>query len=130
MNRVWIVVVVLLVASCDPLVHDTFRVSPRAGRADAPTAARPLDVLGGVDAVARRFGLQPTQAQSDGGTRNWSGPVEANAHTRLSVRAVRAADGRVTVTVGEMFTNRWSPRGDSLRRAVADTLRVLGADTP
>ena len=123
MHRSLTVVALLFVAACDPNVHDTFRVSPAAVRTDQAPTLQPQDALERVAIVASRFGLELQPAQSDSSVRNWRSSVETHRPTPLSVRTVRAADGGVTVTVREMFTNRWSPRGDSLRRAIADTLR-------
>ena len=123
MHRALTVLAVAFLAACDPLVHETLRVSP--GREPAIAAAA-------IGPVALRFGLQPYAGRSETapGTRAWQGPIEANGHSQLYIRAVSASDGGLTVTVGEMFTNRWSPRGDSLRRAIADTLRQLEPRAP
>ena len=125
-----IVGAVLLLVACDPGVYAKVRLTPSAGPTDASPTARAGEPVAAMGQVALRFGLILDSLQSDSVTRNWDGPVEANGHSRLYVRATRTAGGQVTVLVGEMYTDVWSPRGDSLRRAVADTLRYFGALTP
>ena len=119
---------VLLVAACDPLVHETFRLTPEASPTRVTVAAP--DALTGIGVVAGRFGLALEQANVDSNTRNWRGAIEADGHSQLYVRATRTTGGQATVIVGQMYTNAWSARGDSLRRAIADTLRYFGAVTP
>ena len=131
MHRVMIVLLGVSLAACDPVVHDTLRVTPVNQASGASASAGPADVLSAVEHVALRFGLKPDQSGTDSVTRTWRGPAyEKGRPQQLYVYANRAADGMVTVTVGEIITRTWSPRGDSLRRAITDTLQRFGSVTP
>ena len=129
----WVVrflIIALTGLACDPAIGTTLRLTPSPPPADTSMSpARP-----GADAafeavgrVARAFGLAPAP-DSDRTTscvQQWLRPGNRR-QTAISICARRRQDGVAEVVIGEAVTTRWSPLGDSLRRAVADTLARYG----
>jgi hypothetical protein len=88
------------------------------------------EALTAVQRLALRFGLRPDS------TKAWS-PAQAwvirtyfrpgGGALRLRLEATPCPDGGLDVHLSEFITKQWTPKGDSLRRALADTLAQFGA---
>jgi hypothetical protein len=124
--------------ACSP-VAATLRLtaSPAAPR-NIPWVERETPqsaALGAVDRVALRFGLAQEAPWPGECARVW----RLAGYTRPTADGARKALGELfvcvvppfgdtlEVNVAETHTTQWSPKGDSLRRALADTLAQYGA---
>ena len=128
---------VLLVA-CDPVQSTTLRLTPSpvvrnvpsdSGRVEADSLR--ASAIAAVTRIALRFGLTtatPRQCQ-----RYWVlwGPDrtdEGRRHGSVHICVDTLTDGTLQVSLGEGPPNTaWSPRADSLRRALVDTLGRFGS---
>jgi hypothetical protein len=119
----------LLLLGCDPAVGMTLRLTPSpvlpsvaVSQAQHPDEA----ALEALDRVAQVFGLDKLP-EGGGNTCDAQWLLSGSRRqTGLAICATRSDDGNLEVSVGEFFASHWSPRGDSLRRAVADTLARYG----
>ncbi len=131
--RVGIALVAVAVVGCDPVVHASLRVTPPVGSTVDSTTRdkRSLDAIGAVERVALQFGLTPGESRSPLGPKAWRGKTYSGNHPeQLGVYAHVDATGILHISVSEILASRWSPRGDSLRKALAHTLTSFGAVTP
>ena len=126
--------VALGLAGCDPLVRATLDVVPPrpAGPGSPSTAAPDSTAASGLAALARvaqGFALQSTTPAGADCPRRWQGRVSTAGAQFFVMCARPLPSGGLRVVVSEVLTKHWSPRGDSLRRAAADTLARLGPVT-
>jgi hypothetical protein len=127
----------LVVISCDPVVTTTFRLTPSpavreevsdSGRAESDSL-RP-NAIAAVTRIALRFGL--TTATPGRCQRSWvlwapDRTDEGRRHGSVYICVGTLADGTLQVMLTEGPPNtEWSPKADSLRRALADTLGRFG----
>jgi hypothetical protein len=114
-----------LLTACDSVVSTRLRLSPAPPPLAAPRAADSMapsaHAVDAVKAIALRFGLEPLAEGHDHCVGAWAQPENS---LYICVRRP-VARGDVEVYVSEVG-NRWSARGDSLHRALADTLATLG----
>lgn len=130
-----IVVVALLMIACDRAMRTTFSLTPaRANIADTiEVRSRPLsaEAVAAVERVALQFGLTSVPGGiGPGCKRAW----RLSDHLRTDkprgggadfvICALPLSDGRLEVQVSEI--RGWSPRGEMLRKAMADTLARFG----
>ena len=126
-------IAVVLVTGCDFIVRTSLRVvPPPPATVDTTVHGRsPVDAMAAVERLALRFGLTPEENKSATGPKSWRGPAYKGSGARkLYVYASVGGDGVLSVDVSEILTTHWSPRGDSLRKALADTLRDFGSLAP
>lgn len=127
-----------IMVACDPVMISRLRLMPTVARTDSArsdTASQSTITLRGeaiaaVERLARRFGLESTKPK--GCDRNWQMGVRARTdserpHGTLTICAELPLDGSVEIRLIEGPTTAWSPKADSLRRALADTLKQFGA---
>lgn len=122
-----------LVAACDPIVRATLLLAPAPARQrdlvrtpsdSAPAIPAPV-VLEAVERVAGRFGLK---ALPPGRCPHaWEGPGLSGRTQFLNICAAVLPSGDVQLWITEGLTTRWTVHGDSLRRALADTLAQFGS---
>ena len=117
--------------ACDPVVGTTLRLTP------SPVAAESITMRGdgmreaaleAVSRVAQDFGLEAVSKRETSCYRQWVFRG-SRSQTGLHICATLRGDHEVELLVGEFFGSRWSPRGDSLRRTVRDTLARYGTVT-
>jgi len=130
MHRFWFALcLVLLLVGCDPAVASSFRLTP------APTVlalSEPVraNALAAVARLALRYGLAPYEGGDKECERVWFAYNYPRAPRQvrggLSVCALLPADGSLEIRIAEGITKRWSPKADSLRHALADTLARFG----
>ena len=120
----------LVVTGCDPAISSSLRVTP-VSSPSADGGALRSNALTAVERLALQFGLAPAEGRSEGCERVWvaynypRGPRQVRGG--LSVCVLRSTDERLEVRIGEGITTCWSPKADSLRRALADTLASFGS---
>ena len=121
-------VAVLFALACDPAVGTTVRLTP------SPSPAASIAMRGGamreaaleaVGRVARDFGLDAVSEAETSCDREWLFRG-SRTQTGLAICATLRGPDEVELSIGEFITRRWSPRGDSLRRTVGDTLARYG----
>jgi hypothetical protein len=121
----------LLLLGCDPVVSNTLRLTPSpVAVADSVTVqagATRADALAAVERLALTYGLQPQSEFPKRCTREWRSGPTGQYRLRLYMCAVVPPGGGLDVQLSEYITDRWSPKGDSLRRALADTLARFGS---
>jgi hypothetical protein len=128
------VVLILVLFACDPGKSITFRVVPSPSvQANSALAARDSIQAAGaaVGRLALHFGLPPYPEKPVECEQAWliSGYPRGNSQRALGnlfLCTVTPADGTLEVRLSETLTTRWSPKGDSVRRALADTLTRFG----
>ena len=133
MHRLLVLIGVAVVAGCDPIVRTSMRVMllPTATVDTTVRSGSPVKAMAAVERLALRFGLKPEENKSATGPKSWRGPAYNGSGARkLYVYASVGGDGVLRVEVSEIITTRWSPRGDSLTKALADTLRDFGSLAP
>src|SRR5262245_45923724 len=119
---------ILLLVACDPVVNATLRLPPAPAIADSITAqgnAMRSDPVAAIDRFALAYGLQREAQFPKACTREWRGgpfrtPGSRGRDLWLDICANVLPEGGLNVRLSEYITNYWSPRGDSLRRALAD----------
>lgn len=121
----------LLVMACDPVVYSTLRLEPAKALAGAPadtsTHAASQQALDALESIVLRFGLtREISSESRTCPHAWRGPQTLRRPQFLSLCARESPTGRLDVRVAEVLTSRWSAQGDSLRRAITDTLARFG----
>ena len=124
-----IAIATVLIAGCTPVVRSSLRVTPMVTPDLSTTAPspRPADAMAAVERLAVRFGLKLDENKGPTGPKTWRGPAyTSNRAQRLRIYAHLGSDGAFNATVSESATTQWSPRGDSLRQALADTLTCFG----
>jgi hypothetical protein len=121
----FLIAVAFLVAGCDPVVSSRLRLTPSPEAAvDSTTARRRneyTDALAAVERLALHSGLDSEPADP-GCTRSWRNEPIGYSIRRLYLCVSVPADSGFAVDLWEFISDRWSPKGDSLRRALADTL--------
>ena len=122
----------LTVAGCDPAIATSLRVAP-ASSPPVDGAALRSDALAAVERVSLRFGLAPAEGRSEGCDRAWTAYNYPRAPRQvrggLSVCVLSSVDHHFEVRIAEGITSSWSPKADSLRRALTDTLARFGSVT-
>lgn len=127
----------LVFVSCDPVQSTTLHLTPSpvvrnvvsdSGRAEADSSR--ANAIAAVTRIAVRFGLTtatPRQCQ-----RYWilwapDRTDEGRPHGSLHICVDTLTDGTLQVNLAEGPPNTaWSPKADSLRRALVDTLGRFG----
>ena len=135
MRRAWCLVTITpILLACDPLVARTLRLTPSPGPRTDSTAVASVDArhqlaLAATDRLANRFGLEPVPPSGEC-TRSWRLPHHRRKEvppwsSGLSVCVESVTSDALEVQISEI-TRQWSPKGDSLQRALADTLARYG----
>jgi hypothetical protein len=120
----------LLLAACEPVVSSRLRLAPAPTTADSATArigAAPSEALAAVERLAVAYGLRPESGFPKECAREWRSGPSGPQRLRLYICASAPTQGGLEVRLSEYITSRWTLRGDSLRRALADTLARFGA---
>jgi hypothetical protein len=134
MCRLRLLVLLPLLAACDPVVGSTLRLLPPLAVAGdtsyAVRSAQLTEALRATGRLALRFGLAPHR-HSGRCTRAWSLSSYARTdpgkrHGTLQLCATLSSDGALQVHLREGPSVDWSAKGDSLRRELADTLARYG----
>ena len=126
-----------ITAGCDHMMTSRLRLAPVMSTAPAPSEVQPdpqRTILAAIEQVSMSFGLQRDTTANAQCAGRWEvpgytvltagGPRKALGF--LSV-CVQRQNGSLDVRVDEFLTFQWSAKADSLRRALADTLRHYGA---
>ena len=125
------VALVLLLAGCDPAIATNLHLSPTPAVSGDSMRSKDVrsDALAAVERIALGFGLEPIKGLDCNRAWRATGYRRAPGQPRGSmvVCVMFPADGSLVVRVGEGITNRWSPRGDSLRSTLTDTLARFGS---
>jgi hypothetical protein len=123
---------VLFMVACDQVVRTSLRLPRAPATADSiraqPNAMR-TDPIAAVERLALAYGLHGEAQFPKECAREWrSGPYsQRRPPMRLYICVKLLPEGGLEVQLSELLTPRWSPRGDSLRRALADSLARFGA---
>lgn len=131
MRRPWFTILAIpLLTACDPGVGAIVRLTPsRAPQTDslAPPGSRAAEAA--IGRLALQFGLGSESEKTGGCREQWAirnYPGGPGKHNYL-VLCLMPAEGIVQVRLIEGITTRWSPKGDSLRLALIDTLARFGS---
>jgi len=122
----------LFVLGCDPVVSRTIRLTPSPAvsvASGSDSGGSRSEALAAVERIARQFGLTPIASRNPRNcTHQWESEVYQfrSSRLRLGISATPTTDGQLEVSVAEFITTCWSPKGDSLRIALADTLARFG----
>lgn len=112
----WVVLVATLLASaCDQWVSVEFLVSDIG---DDSTAQKSTQI---ADALALRHGVKSRSLDSDCDLASYE---SASSRSRTLSFCVDQGQQNVSFLLTEWLTPGWSPKGDSLRRELEDTLRT------
>ena len=121
---------VLSVLGCDPVMSQRFRVSPAPDTATGRSVARGLvnstGALRMLHGVAEQYGLLHLAPSRSGCTQEWHLQDHFPDVEFLVLCAQVHADSVLEVWISEGITSRWTPKGDSLRRALTDSLARFG----
>lgn len=122
--------VLLVSLGCDPIVSQRIVLAPSPSEAQPDTAHG--RAVAAVQSIAHDFGLRlvSNDDQSRCSHRWQSAQPHRFRHSllRLSICVGPVTSNQIEVRIVEMITNCWSPKADSLLRAVTDTLRFIGTD--
>ena len=118
--------VVTLLASCGRVTRLYFNPTPvSTDTTVAQRHATPVEALAAVERLAVRFGLAPRPGDLGECAGAWlARNYDGGRVQQLHICALPAPDGGLQVVVTEFVG--WSPRSDSLRYALADTLARFG----
>ena len=129
----WTVGLALFVVACDPMMYESFGLAPTPGTSSAAvqTAAEHADAVAAVGRVASQFGLTPGASYRPECLNTWrtSGYRHADGRKALGdilVCAIVPANGEFKIRIAETYSGRWSPKADSLRQSLTDTLARFG----
>ena len=123
------IVAASVVLGCDPVVNRTLSLTPSSAGMSSGVQAATSEALSAVERVARGFGLNPIASVDPRNCQHrWESDSyrHGNRNLRLSVCATPTQSGELEVRIAEFITSCWTPKGDSLRVAVADTLARFG----
>ena len=133
MHRAWWTAgFALIFVACDPMMYSSVRVAPAAAAGDtAHTEAQRGGAVAAVGRLASQFGLTPGARYKPECVDTWRaagyrrGDGE-KAPGNIILCVVLHADGEIELRIAETYSGRWSPKADSLRRAITDTLAQFG----
>jgi hypothetical protein len=126
MLRLLSLVGVALLLACDSVVASRLQLTPAAPAVES--ARSNADALAAVDRLAVQFGLGPETTDPRRCARAWrSAPYRyRNVDLWLYMCARVPTADTLELYLAEALTTCWSPKGDSLRVALADTLAHYG----
>ena len=120
------------VLGCDPAVNQTVQLTPSPAApvtSASDSAVSQYEAIAAVGRIAREFGLIPIKSRDPRNcTHQWQSEPYRFRGLRMQVGicATPMTDGRLEVTVSEVITSCWSPKGESVRTTVLDSLARFG----
>jgi hypothetical protein len=129
MHRVvYALALALPLIACDPIVDSSFRLAPAATAPGvaAQAAQVPREALAAVEGLARQFGLAEEASDPKSCVRAWRGERYRRGLQQLFLCVGPPTPEGVRARLSELLTTSWTPRGDSLRRALADSVARYG----
>lgn len=120
--RVTTIFSVMLMVACDPSVGAIFELSPpsppRSGDADVEEA------IALVSAIAQRYRMMEVEPPRFYGRDALASFRSESSDLRTTSLVLLQGPSGLEFRVGEFLTDDWTPRGDSLRQTMRDTLIV------
>ena len=125
--RSFLLCALALTGACDPARIARFEIVPLAGaKADSVLAVEALQI---AQTLARRYQMQPVRAYDDCPNGGYFLQDSIDGRSLGLNFCVRPSRMGMEFRVVEVITSRWGPKGDALRLALGDTLRIHFGDT-